>query len=695
MKKICSVLLVFLLSLSSLMFSPLETEARTKFDFNRISGETRLGTAINVSQTGWPDGLTTDEKAVVLARADDPADALAAASLAGVKDSPILLTYPKSLDDSVLIELTRLGAKKVYLLGGTSAISNTVETTLKSHNFTVQRIEGANRYETAFNINKTAGTSNNTKAILANGETVADALSASAYSSIHEIPIYLTMQDKMRVNLPSNIKEVDIFGGPAAISTTIEKQLKSKGITVNRYGGANRYETSILANLHFVESGKIIMVRGESVKTGKEDYPDAVAASGLANKLNAKILLVHPTKNYTITDSYINNKNFDTYVLGGLNAITDDVMEGYGYNYIPSLSFIQFFDAGKGDSILIQGQNKEVLIDGGGLTDNEELFTKLKYEGVDKIDYLISTNPAPEHIGGLTDVINEFEVSKVLDSGSSDTSSAYTEYKNLIEQKNIPYEVPAVGSTLSFDEMTIKVLNNGEKKSATNDGSLVLQLTYGDVSFMLTSDATKGTEADILKTFSKSELQSSILKVGNHGSDESTSQAFLDAVRPSTAILSHGDESDLSDEVVNRLKENKVTMYSTNKSGDILAYTNGAFPYTINEAPFTGDDYPATGKLDITGLDLDQETVTIKNVDNVDVLMAGWKLLSVEGNQTYEFPDYFVLKSGASVTVTAGRNAVDSPPSKLYWTGAYIWNNSGDKAVLYDPQGKVIDEMTK
>ncbi|MGM0843692.1 MAG: cell wall-binding repeat-containing protein [Bacillota bacterium] len=693
MKKICSVLLVFLLALSSLMFSPSETEARTKFDFTRISGENRLGTAINASQTGWPDGLTSDEKAVVLARADKPADALAAASLAGVKDSPILLTYPKSLDDSVLIELERLGAKKVYLLGGTSAISHTVETTLETNHFTVERIEGANRYETAFNINKAAGTSTNTKAILANGETVADALSASAYSSIHEIPIYLTMKDKMRVNLPKNIKEVDIFGGPTAISTSIEEHLKSQGLTVNRYGGENRYETSIFANMHFVESGKIIMVRGESVNA-KADFPDAVAASGLANKLNAKILLVHPTKNYGITDWYINNKNFDTYVLGGQSAIKDEVMKGYGYYYIPETYSVNFIDVGQGDSILIR-HNKTVLIDGGNA--NGDFVTRLKHMGIKKIDYLISTNPAPEHLGGLTEVLKELPVSKVLDSGLTDTSSTFTEYKNLIKQKNIPYAEPAAGSTFSIDNMTFKVLNNGEKKSATNDGSLVLQLTYGDISFMLTSDATKGTEADILKTYSKSELQSSILKVGNHGSDESTSQAFLDAVRPSTAILSHGDESDLSEEVVNRLKDNKVMMYSTDNSGNgnLFVYTNGSFPYTINEAPYTGGDYPSTGKLDITGLDLDEETVTIKNSDSVDILMAGWRLFSKEGNHTYQFPRDFVLKPGQSVTLAAGPGAVHNPPAQLLWTNNYIWNNSGDKAILFDPTGGIIDEMEK
>ena len=87
------------------------------------------------------------------------------------------------------------------------------------------------------------------------------------------------------------------------------------------------------------------------------------------------------------------------------------------------------------------------------------------------------------------------------------------------------------------------------------------------------------------------------------------------------------------------------------------------------------------------------DVVTIKNSGSTDVKMKGWKLVSVTGNQTFNFPDNFVLKAGASVNITAGPKAVDNPPKSLKWTGSYIWNNSGDAAKLVDPYGKVIHQL--
>ena len=73
-----------------------------------------------------------------------------------------------------------------------------------------------------------------------------------------------------------------------------------------------------------------------------------------------------------------------------------------------------------------------------------------------------------------------------------------------------------------------------------------------------------------------------------------------------------------------------------------------------------------------------------------DVTMTGWKLVSVNGNQTYSFPDGFVLKSGQIVTITSGPKAIEKRPSQLLWTKGYIWNDAGDSAKLYDPFGKLI-----
>ncbi|MFT9486036.1 MAG: stalk domain-containing protein [Tepidibacillus sp.] len=95
------------------------------------------------------------------------------------------------------------------------------------------------------------------------------------------------------------------------------------------------------------------------------------------------------------------------------------------------------------------------------------------------------------------------------------------------------------------------------------------------------------------------------------------------------------------------------------------------------------------GDLSIISKDLSAEKVVIKNNGTNDINMTGWKLVSVEGNQTYDFPSGYILKAGTTVTITSGKNAVDNPPNELKWTTSYIWNNEGDSAKLLDPSGKV------
>ncbi|WP_421381875.1 cell wall-binding repeat-containing protein [Bacillus salacetis] len=296
-------------------------------NYERVAGDNRIQTAIEVSKKGWPTELVRDESAVILARADNPADALAAASLSGAQDAPILLTATNKIDPAVLDEIKRLNPDLVYLLGGTTAISEEVETSLKDLEYPVQRISGLNRFETAYNINEAAGTSSSEEAILVNGLTVADALSASSESAIHQTPIYLTKNNSMPVELPKTIKKVKIYGGPAAISQDIENQLATNGVEVVRIAGANRYETNLRA-IQNLNNSSIIVVRGTSTSVDKEDYPDAVAVSGLAYKLNAPILLSHPTKSRDDLEGLFEWKRFkNVYMIGGPSAISDYVAQ--------------------------------------------------------------------------------------------------------------------------------------------------------------------------------------------------------------------------------------------------------------------------------------------------------------------------------------------------------------------------------
>jgi putative cell wall-binding protein len=318
-------------------------------DYTRLAGKSRLDTAIQISQYGWPNGLMNAERAVILARADNPTDALSSASLAGAKDAPILLTFPNYLSPEVLAEIKRLKADKVYLLGGTGAIKEEVETTLINEGLSVVRINGANRFETAVLINEAAGSSMKTRAIIANAFTVADAISASTDAAINEIPIYLSKKDKLPIKLPVNIRSVDIYGGKSVISDEVVKQLEAEGISVNRVSGKSRYETNIAAlnKLNKVTIDNMIIVRGTSVNTEKEDYPDAVAASGLANKMNAMVVLTNRNNTPNATKGFINEhyrEGQSTFVLGGKVAIANQALRDAGF-YVSEYKTIDEIEA--------------------------------------------------------------------------------------------------------------------------------------------------------------------------------------------------------------------------------------------------------------------------------------------------------------------------------------------------------------
>ncbi|WHZ02393.1 cell wall-binding repeat-containing protein [Neobacillus sp. YX16] len=288
----------------------------------RISGDNRIETAIQISMYGWEQAEN-----VILARADNPADALSSASLSGALDAPILLTYPNNLSNSVLDEINRLGASTVYLLGGTGAISAEIEKKLTDNGLTVVRLGGNNRFETAAKINNEAKTSLNTKAIVVNGYAIADALSASSNSANNQIPIYLSMKSTLPVELPENITEVTIYGGEGVVDKNVVTHLNQKGIKVTRIGGSTRYETNINA-ADLSKNENVIIVRGTSTKPNIEDYPDAVAGAGLSQKLGANIILSHDSLPISVVANHLEEQHYpNVYVLGGPGAVSDEVID--------------------------------------------------------------------------------------------------------------------------------------------------------------------------------------------------------------------------------------------------------------------------------------------------------------------------------------------------------------------------------
>ncbi len=203
---------------------------------------------------------------------------------------------------------------------------------------------------------------------------------------------------------------------------------------------------------------------------------------------------------------------------------------------------VRVLDVGQGDAILIDTPDgHHVLVDGGasGLTLEERLGEALPF-WERTIDLVALTHPQGDHISGLIDALERYDVREVLASPVVASTAAYQEWRALIADEQIPYYEAQPGNRIDLGGgATMRVLGPGPKAFASgkiNNESLVLKLTWHNVSFLLTGDIEAGGEQALID--SGVDLHSTVLKVAHHGSDTSSSPAFLQAVQPAVAIVS-------------------------------------------------------------------------------------------------------------------------------------------------------------
>jgi competence protein ComEC len=240
---------------------------------------------------------------------------------------------------------------------------------------------------------------------------------------------------------------------------------------------------------------------------------------------------------------------------------------------------VHFIDVGQGDSELIQFNGKNVLIDGGTQDMGPRVKSYLWSQGVSSLDLVVATHPHSDHIGGLLTVLNDFTVGQVLDSGQTHTSQTFENYLNLIDQKNIPFSTAERGQTIDLDpSIEIEVLSPPAAHFADdlNQNSIVLKVTYDNVSFLLMADA--GIEAEDSIMAAGYDLNSTVLKVGHHGSSSSSSPVFLSRVMPASSIIEVGSGNDYghpTQQTLSALQSISSRVYRTDLDGTVVVSTDG------------------------------------------------------------------------------------------------------------------------
>jgi putative cell wall-binding protein len=259
---------------------------------DRIAGDTRIEAAVGISQAGFPN--TAD--AVFIATGYNYPDALSAAPAAAKAGAPLLLTQSDELPAAVKKEIQRLSPKKIVIIGGLNSVSDKVAKQLGALADTVDRVGGADRFETSLNVvNYAFSAGDSTEAYVATGANFPDALSAGAAAGSKGAPVLLVDGNGGAVKAPIKsalsslgITKVSIAGGPSSVSAAVESSLRSvSGVTtVNRLAGSDRFQSSIAINRDgFGASKQVYLATGYN-------YPDALAGAVLAGAQHAPLYVV-------------------------------------------------------------------------------------------------------------------------------------------------------------------------------------------------------------------------------------------------------------------------------------------------------------------------------------------------------------------------------------------------------------------
>lgn len=245
---------------------------------------------------------------------------------------------------------------------------------------------------------------------------------------------------------------------------------------------------------------------------------------------------------------------------------------------------VSFLNVGEGDAILVQKGHQQILVDGGPSPQAICLGLSQKMPFWDRtIDLVVLTHPDADHITGLVEVLQRYNVKQVLYPDLDSKSDIYNEWLKLVREKNIKCTIAQVRQQIDLGEATINVLNpqktplTGTESDIDNNG-VVLWLSVGEASFLLTGDIFHEAEFELISH--RASLTSTVLKVAHHGSSTSTTEEFLAVVSPQLAVISAGADNKFghpSDEVIGRLEERIGTenIYRTDEQGTIEFITDG------------------------------------------------------------------------------------------------------------------------